>query len=150
MSRLFDKSSINKMSLKNRFIRAATWEGLATEKGEVTPELIEMMISLARGGVGLIISSHSYVSQEGQGSPWQLGVYKDELVPELKKMTLAVHENGGKIVMQLAHAGQYADEKLTGFPALAVSDSKDFSEKNIKIITHEDVQRVVASFSQAA
>ena len=149
MSKLFAESSINGMSLKNRFVRAATWEGLATKEGEVTPKLVKMMALLAKGSVGLIISSHSYVSQEGQGTPWQLGVYKDELIHKLKEMTSAVHKNGGKIIMQLAHAGQYAEEQLTGSPALAVSNSDDFSEKHIKIITHEDVQRIVDSYSQA-
>lgn len=50
MNNLFEENSINGMSLKNRFVRAATWEGLATTDGEATPELIEMMASLARGG----------------------------------------------------------------------------------------------------
>lgn len=149
MSKLFEKSSINRMSLKNRFVRAATWEGLATPEGEVTSRLIEMMESLAGGGVGLIISSHSYVSPEGRGTPWQIGVYKDELILKLKEMTAAVHNNGGKIIMQLAHAGQYA-EKETGAPALAVSDSGTFSERNVKIITRRDVHRLITCYSRAA
>ena len=83
MRGLFEKSAINGMSLKNRFVRAATWEGLATIEGEVTPELIKMMALLANGGVGLIITSHSYVSPEGQGTPWQLGAYTDGLIRKL-------------------------------------------------------------------
>lgn len=150
MNTLFEESSINNMRLKNRFVRAATWEGLASTEGEVTPELVEMMTTLAKGGVGLIISSHAYVSPEGQGTPWQLGVYKDELIPKLREMTSAVHDNGGKIIMQLAHAGQFAEEQLTGRPALAVSNSDDFSDRHIKIITDKDVQRIVGSYSQAA
>ncbi|MGD9876458.1 NADH:flavin oxidoreductase [Desulfococcus sp.] len=150
MSRLFEESSINQMSLKNRFVRAATWEGLATEKGEATPELMEMMASLAKGGVGLIITSHSYVSQEGQGTPWQLGVYDDKLIPKLEAMASAVHENSGKIVMQLAHAGLYAEVALTGRPALAVSDPAGFPEGNIKTITPVEIQRLVSSYAQAA
>ena len=150
MSVLFEKSSINQMSVENRFVRAATWEGLATEKGEATAKLIDMMVSLARGGVGLIIGSHSYVSPEGQGTPWQLGVYDDSLVPSLRKMTGAVHENGGKMIMQLAHAGMYAEVSLTGLPALAVSDNGDLPGKDIEIVTPGDIDRIVSSFSQAA
>jgi len=150
MSKLFEESSINQMSLKNRFVRAATWEGLATKEGEATAKLIEMMVSLAKGGVGLIISSHSYVSKEGQGTPWQLGVYDDKLIPKLLEMTSAVHENSGKIFMQLAHAGLYAEVSLTGQPALAVSDHNDFPEGSIKTITSEDIKRLVVSYSQAA
>ena len=150
MSKLFEESSINGLILKNRFVRAATWEGLASTEGEVTPRLIEMMVSLARGGVGLIISSHAYVSPEGQGTPWQLGVYRDALIPKLKEMTAAVHENGGKIIMQLAHAGRFAEKELTGMPALAVSVADDLPAGDIKIITAEDIQGVVTSYSQAA
>lgn len=150
MSKLFNKSAINGMSLKNRFVRAATWEGLATREGEVTPKLIEMMVSLAKGGVGLIISSHAYVSPEGQGTPWQLGVYKDELIPGLREMTSAVHKNGGKIIMQLAHAGQYAEELSAGVSALAVSDFEGFSEKEIRIIAKKEIQHIISSYTQAA
>ncbi len=66
--------------------------------------------------MGLIISGHTYIQQEGQASPWQLGVYKDALIPGLREMTAAVHDAGGKIVMQLAHAGHFAPEKLTAGP----------------------------------
>ena len=48
------RTSINGMSLANRFVRSATWEGLADEDGAVTPRLIDMMVALARGEVGLI------------------------------------------------------------------------------------------------
>jgi 2,4-dienoyl-CoA reductase-like NADH-dependent reductase (Old Yellow Enzyme family) len=150
MSKLFEENAINRMSLKNRFVRAATWEGLATEEGEATPKLIAMMASLAKGGVGLIISSHSYVSQEGQATPWQLGVYDDKFIPQLQEMTSAVHENSGKIVMQLAHAGMYAEVSLTGQTALAVSDPGDIPKGNITTITAEGIQRLVRCYSQAA
>lgn len=150
MSKLFEKSSINGMSLKNRFIRAATWEGLATQAGEATPELIAMMESLAKGGVGLIISSHAYVSQEGQGTPLQLGIYDDNLIPQLSEMTSAVHENSGKIVVQLAHAGLYAESGLTGLSALAVSDPDGLLKGNVKTVTLKEIQRLILSYASAA
>lgn len=102
------------------------------------------------GGVGLIVTSHSYVSQEGQGTPWQLGIYDDNLVSELQEMVSAVHENGGRIVMQLAHAGLYAEKELTGRAALAVSDNADLPAENIKTITSGEIRHLVSSYSQAA
>ena len=81
MSKLFERNTINGMTLSNRFIRSATWEGMAADDGACTPKLIDLMTELAKGGLGLIISSHAYVSPEGQASPWQLGVYSDALVP---------------------------------------------------------------------
>ena len=66
MSKLFAASEINGMKLSNRFVRSATWEGMAADDGACTPKLINLMAALAEGGVGLIISSHAYVSPEGQ------------------------------------------------------------------------------------
>ena len=83
MTDLFETTKINTMTLANRFVRSATWEGMAADDGAVTPGLINLMTDLAQGGVGLIISSHAYVSREGQAGPWQLGVYADDLVPGL-------------------------------------------------------------------
>ena len=65
MNQLFAGSNIGGMTLPNRFVRSATWEGMAAEDGSVTPKLIETMVALAKGGVGLIITSHAYVIPEG-------------------------------------------------------------------------------------
>ena len=69
MSKLFDATEINGMTLSNRFVRSATWEGMATEDGAPTAQLIDLMEKLAGGGVGLIISSASYVRPDGQSHP---------------------------------------------------------------------------------
>jgi len=65
VSNLFQATEINGMQLANRFVRSATWEGMATEKGECTPRLIEIYRRLAEGEVGLIITSHAYVRRDG-------------------------------------------------------------------------------------
>lgn len=150
MSKLFEAGEINGMQLSNRFVRSATWEGLAGDDGACTPKLTEMMAALAGAGVGLIISSHAYVSPEGQASPWQLGVYSDELIPGYEKMTAAVHAAGGRIVMQLAHAGYFAATKLTGQPAIAPSNVDGFADGPRREMTAEDIQNTVAAFGTAA
>ncbi|MFH0995237.1 MAG: NADH:flavin oxidoreductase [Pseudomonadota bacterium] len=150
MSRLFESSEINGMKLSNRFVRSATWEGMAGTDGAVTPKLIDAMTALARGGVGLIISGHAYVSQEGQASPWQLGVYKDELIPGLRDMAAAIHAAGGKIVMQLAHAGHFAPEKLTGRTPVVASDYEGLSKTPRKELTVQDIQDLVTAIADAA
>jgi 2,4-dienoyl-CoA reductase-like NADH-dependent reductase (Old Yellow Enzyme family) len=71
MSTLFETTTINNLTLENRFVRSATWEGMANRDGSCTPELISLMVQLARGGVGLIITGHSYIRKEGQAGPWQ-------------------------------------------------------------------------------
>src|SRR5512139_1711102 len=112
MKKLFEVTNIHGMILANRFMRSATWEGMATKDGEATPQLTATMEKLVEGGVGLIISSFSYVRTDGQVSPRQLGIYKDELIPALMRMTESVHRQGGKIVMQIVHGGVFARSQL--------------------------------------
>ena len=149
MSKLFERTEINGMVLANRFVRSATWEGMAAVDGSVTPRLISAMAGLAEGGVGLIISSHTYIRPEGQATPWQIGVYKDELIPGLREMTSAVHARGGRIVMQLAHAGAFAPEKITGREALAVSEDQE-PGKARREINGRDLRDLVQAFADGA
>ena len=147
---MFETGQINGMQLANRFVRSATWEGMAADDGACTPKLTDLMVNLAKGGVGLIISSHAYVSPEGQAGPWQLGVYDDRLIPELEAMTTAVHESGGKIVMQLAHAGYFANAKLTGQTPRAPSNAEGFAKGPRKAMNADDIQGVVKAYGAAA
>ena len=150
MTELFEHSTINGMTLANRFVRSATWEGMAADDGACTPKLIDLMVELAKGGIGLIISSHAYVSPAGQAGPWQLGVYNDALVPGLAAMAKAVHDNGGKIVLQLAHAGFFANAKLTGQTPMAPSNVEGFSKSARQEMTAEDIRDVVQAYGAAA
>jgi len=150
VSILFEATGINGMTIKNRFVRSATWAGMAGDDGSCTPKLVELMVKLAEGGVGLIITGHAYVSKRGQASPWQLGIYKDDLVPGLQEMTDAVHEKGGKIVVQLAHAGMFANYKLTGETPVAPSVLSGFAKYLSKEMDLNDIEDLVEAFGQAA
>src|SRR5512137_2626967 len=121
MSNLFESAKIGSMVLRNRFVRSATWEAMATPEGAVTPRLVDTIAALAKGGVGLIISGHAYVRPEGQAGPLQMSASRDELIPGLRQMAAAAHEHGGKMVLQVAHAGYFAAHNLTGTPPFAVS-----------------------------
>lgn len=114
MSKLFESASINGTVITNRFVRSATWEGLATKDGFATPELADVLVRLARGGVGLIITGHAYVSPEGKATPRQLGVFSDRQIAGLTELVRAVKDAGGKIFLQIAHAGVLAPLSLLG------------------------------------
>ena len=150
MSKLFESSTINGMLLANRFVRSATWEGMAGDDGSVTPALENCMAQLAEGQVGLIISSHAYISPEGQAGPKQLGIYRDDLVEGLKQMTGDVHRKGGKIVLQLAHSGCLANPKLTGQPAWGPSSLEGVSPSPCQEMSREQIQKLIEAFGQAA
>ena len=150
MSKLFDHTKINGMTLKNRFVRSATWEGMAAKDGACTPRLVETIARLSKGGVGLIISGHAYVKKQGQAGQWQLGIYEDSFIPGLREMTDAVHQRNGRIIAQLAHSGLFADPSLTGYPPLAPSTISGITEHTVQEMTLSDIQNVVESFGLAA
>ncbi|MFP4348952.1 MAG: NADH:flavin oxidoreductase [Desulfococcaceae bacterium] len=150
MSVLFESVSINRLELKNRFVRSATWEGMADEKGACTSQLIQYMRQLALGEVGLIVSGHSYVLPAGQASFRQLGVYEDRLVPGLSDMAAAVHEAGGKMILQLAHAGCHANVDLTGAEPLGPSPLTGKSGAACREMTRSEISETVEAFGLAA
>ncbi len=151
ITKLFEATNIKGMRLPNRFIRSATWEGMATEEGEATPQLTALMEQLVEGGAGLIISSFSYVHPDGQVSPRQLGIYKDELIPALSRMTESVHKQGGKMVMQIVHGGLFARSQLTGQPPRGPSEVQGWPNSPPgKEMSVEDIQEVINAYGNAA
>jgi 2,4-dienoyl-CoA reductase-like NADH-dependent reductase (Old Yellow Enzyme family) len=62
MSRLFEKTNIKRMELKNRLVRSATHEGMSDENGFPTESLFKLYERLAKGGIGLIITGYAFVS----------------------------------------------------------------------------------------
>lgn len=150
MSKLFEKTNIKSLTIPNRFVRSATWEGMATDEGACTRKLIDLMVELSHGGVGLIISGHTYVRAEGKAGPWQLGVYDDDLIPGLAEMASAVHKAGGRIILQLAHAGCHANSKLTGQEAWGPSIMTDTNGPLNRAMTREDIRAVIDAFVKAA
>jgi len=150
MSRLFETTSINGIILENRFVRSATWEGMGTKDGFVTPGMIEVSEKLARGGVGLIMSGHAYISREGQAAPFQLGICSDEIIPGLADMTGRVHAAGGKIVAQLAHGGLLAPGRLTELEAVGPSPFEKKSGSEGREMTDVDIDRIVGAYAAAA
>jgi len=132
MPELFEPTQINGMQLKNRFVRSATWTGLATGKGECTKELADLLVRLSKGGVGLVITGHAYVREDGKSSLFQLGAHSDSLMPSMLDMTRAIHESGGKIVLQLGFGGMY------------------LSTTRMMGLSPDDIRGIVTAFAEAA
>ncbi len=149
MKKLFEITKINQMELKNRFVRSATWEGLANPDGSCSEELTDLLVNLAKGEVGLIISSHAYVSLTGQAHVRQLGIYEDHLIDSYKNMVEKVHNEGSKIILQINHAGgralvQTKDDKPFGPSTMEVADY------GCREITISEVIQTVDDFKNAA
>ncbi len=140
---------IGRLAVKNRLVRAATSETMATDSGEVTDALIKLYSDLARGGAGLLITGHAYIDPAGQCSARQIGIYSDHLVPGLTKLAAAVHEHGGRIFCEISHAGSQCAMPNVEPVAPSVFENAIFSRQP-REMSEADVENAIASFGQAA
>jgi 2,4-dienoyl-CoA reductase-like NADH-dependent reductase (Old Yellow Enzyme family) len=141
--------SIGRLELKNRLVRAPTSETMANASGESTDALIRLYADLARGGAGLIITGHIYVEPCGQYEPMQLGLDRDDRIAPLRKMTDAVHREGGVVFAELSHAG--SQSTIPEIQPIAPSSIPNamFGRPPLEM-TDFDVRRVIAAFGSAA
>ena len=149
-SSLFTPLTIGHITLANRFVRSATWEGLAEDDGSMTERLGDLIDELAKGGLGMIISGHAYVSREGQAGPWQLGVCDDSLIEDLTGLAAIMKQYGSRTVLQLAHAGGQAAEALTGTQARAPSPMVGRAGNQAREMTEDEISQTVQAFAAAA
>ncbi len=151
MDKLFEKTTINGMALNNRFVRSATWEGMCDNDGRPSPKLAACYKDLAAGGVGLVITSYAFVRPDGKQLPGMMGIHSDDFAAEMRALTEAVHKEGGKICMQLVHAGGQTTSNTAGRRPLAPSPIKveQFPEEP-EAMTKEDIDEIVAAFGEGA
>ena len=151
MRQLFDETTINGMVLKNRLVRSATWEGMCEADGRPTEKLADLYRNLARGGVGLIITGYTFVRPDGKQLPGKMGIHTDDFADEMRVLARAVHEEKGRIVMQLVHAGGQTDSDTAGRRPLAPSAVAvdQFPEVPVAM-GQDDIDQVVAAFGAGA
>lgn len=110
MRTLFDATTIKGKGFKNRLFRSATWERLADGQGRVTPRLEAVYQTLARGGVGAIITSATAPSARALIYPGLLGLYDATSLDGHRRLVAAAHAADARILVQFSFAGQ--DGKL--------------------------------------
>ena len=151
MKELFEKTTINGMTLTNRFVRSATWEGMCETDGRPTRKLASCYRDLAAGGVGLIITGYAFVRPDGKQLPGKMGIQKDDFAAEMKSLTRAVHNEGSKICIQLVHSGGQTTAETAGRRPLAPSAVKveQFPEEP-EAMSKQDIDEIVAAFGDGA
>lgn len=151
MPSLFDLTSINGMALKNRILRSATWEGMCNPDGRPTEKLTDCYRELVQGGTGLLISGYAYVRPEGKQLPGKMGIYTDKFSKDYKQLVSAVHDLGGKIAVQLVHAGGQALPENSGATPLAPSAIKvAHYEVKPEELTREEILGIIEAFGDGA
>jgi 2,4-dienoyl-CoA reductase-like NADH-dependent reductase (Old Yellow Enzyme family) len=146
---IFEPAKLGPVQLRNRIIKAATFEGM-TRGGRVSDELIEFHRVLAAGGVGMTTVAYLAVSPEGRTDRHQIH-WRPDVVPELRRLTDAVHAEGAAVSAQIGHAGPVADARSNRLTAL--SPSRTFSPLSMQFTrraTRDDLARIVEAHATAA
>ncbi|MCT7657777.1 NADH:flavin oxidoreductase [Mycobacterium sp. CPCC 205710] len=148
-SAAFTPMRLGPLTLKNRFIKAATFEG-RMPRGEVTDGLIDFHIEVAEGGAAMTTVAYCAISPGGR-------VHRDTMVLDtrrataLRRLTDAVHTRGALVCAQIGHAGLVANTRSNRMRTLAPSTR--FSAPAMGLVraaTIEQLDEVVSDFGVAA
>ncbi|WP_425327152.1 alkene reductase [Rhizobium sullae] len=117
---LFSQVELAGMTLPHRIAMAPLTRSRAGQPGNV-PNAMNVEYYRQRAGAALIITEATQISQQGQGYAWTPGVYTPEQIAGWSKVSDAVHEEGGKIFLQLWHVGRVSHPVFQPNGALPVA-----------------------------
>ena len=124
-TRLFTPIQIGSMTLKNRIVMPAMHH-LYTENGYATPRFCEYYWKRVEGGAGLIIVGSCRFDGYGAKAN-SMSLADDSTIPGWKEFTQGVHDRGGKVAVQLYHAGRYMPKADVPCGKDALSPSATFA-----------------------
>ena len=111
MTSLFEPVTIGELTLPNRILMAPLTRMRATPPGDVPNDLM-LEYYRQRAGAGLIVSEGTQISPIGKGYMDTPGIYSAEQVAGWRRITEAVHAEGGRIAAQLWHVGRVSHESF--------------------------------------
>jgi 2,4-dienoyl-CoA reductase-like NADH-dependent reductase (Old Yellow Enzyme family) len=162
MSRLFSPLVIKGISLKNRITISPMCQYSALD-GFATDWHLVHLGSRAVGGAGLVIQEATAISPEGRITPYDLGIYKEEHLEMLRRITSFIKQQNSIAGIQLAHAGRkastdapwYGGKQLHnlngGWQTLAPSAIPFYPDENAPVeLTSDGISKVIRDFQSAA
>ncbi|SMR81946.1 2,4-dienoyl-CoA reductase (NADPH2) [Aliiroseovarius halocynthiae] len=132
-------------TLKNRVLMGSMHTGLE-ERGDWN-RVAEFYAARARGGAALIVTGGMSPNEEGGVFPGAAGLFSDQDIGNHKTVTDRVHAEGGKIAMQILHAGRYAYGPNCVSASPVKSPISPFPPKELD---EDGIQKQIADFATAA
>ena len=147
-SKIFTPCQIGPITLRNRTIRSAAFENMA-HGNRPTKELFDYHTAVARGGIGMTTVAYASVCQSGLSFDGQLWL-REEIIPELKKLTDAIHAEGAKASIQIGHCGNMTHRATCGCKPLSPSGRFNlYSPTFTRKMTIKDIDEIVDAFGKA-
>ena len=139
MKKIFEKIHLNHLTLKNRLVRSATWEGIAVLDGSIDERTYRIYEELAAGGIGAIVTGFTSVCDNDFYFDGMMRLSHDELIPQYKKLTDIIHSYGVPVISQLALGAFYRTHGGRGSLQVEPDD-----------MTREEIELVENQFADAA
>ena len=146
---------VKQVELANRLVMPP----MATEQcvdGVVNQALLDYYDEKTKGGyIGLVITEHAYIRQDGKAGKGQMSISRDSDIEGLKKLVDVIHKNGCKVIAQMNHAGSATNPEISGCKgksASAVANPR-FPGEEYGIpeeMSTEDIEGIVKAFADAA
>jgi 2,4-dienoyl-CoA reductase-like NADH-dependent reductase (Old Yellow Enzyme family) len=149
MPTLFEAAPLGPLTLRNRVVKAATFEG-ATPDGVPTPELVDFHRRVASGGAALTTVAYLSVAPEGRTDDGCLVMVPD-IVGGLRELTDAVHAEGGLAAGQIGHAGPVANAASNRVQSIAPGRMfNPLGLRRTRAATEYDIARITADYERSA
>ena len=147
-NKLFTTFNLGPITLRNRTIRAAAFEGMCPGN-RVSEDLINYHRSVAAGGIGMTTVAYAAVERSGLSFSHQLLLNK-ESVPDLRKLTDAVHKEGAACSIQIGHCGNMASPSVTGSRPVAPSGRVNlYGPAFPRSLSQTEIRSLAKSFGSA-
>jgi 2,4-dienoyl-CoA reductase-like NADH-dependent reductase (Old Yellow Enzyme family) len=145
---VFAPAALGPLTLRNRIIKAATFEGVMPG-GTVSDALIDFHRRVAAGGAALSTVAYLAVSPEGRTDRHCLLLNQANL-PGLRRLTDAIHAEGAAAAAQIGHAGPVANARSNGAPALSPSGGLTPMGSRLRAVDAAGIERITDDYRRAA
>ena len=107
MKQIFEPIKVRGLNLKNRLVRSATWEGIASIDGGIPEQAYDIYSELAKGGVGAIITGFTSVSNDDFYFDGMMRLSNDALIPQYRRLVDVIHAENCPAIAQIALGAYY-------------------------------------------
>lgn len=147
MSTLFTPGKIGPLTLRNRTIRSAAFEGMCPNNAP-SEMLYNYHVSVAHGGIGMTTLAYASVEQSGLSFPHQLWL-KKENIEGLRKITDAIHKEGAAVSIQIGHCGNMSHRAICGCTPISASTGFNlYSPTFVRGMRKDEIEHVAKSFGE--
>ena len=147
-SKIFTPVTFGPLTLRNRTIRSAAFENMC-HGNRPSQELFDYHTAVAKGGIGMTTIAYAAVNRSGVSFDGQLWM-REEIIPDLKKLTDAIHAEGAKASIQLGHCGNMTHRSTCGqMPVGASGGFNMYSPTFVRKLKEQEIYGLVKDFGNA-